>query len=61
MTTHSVPSESNAIIIAETLCEGPPICESCILPHGGENTDPQSMDYPKMEYTTEVQILGLGN
>ena len=38
-------TESNAIIIAETLCEGLPICESCISSHGGENTDPQSMDY----------------
>ena len=27
----------------------------------GENTDPQSMDYPKMDYAAEVKWSGLEN
>ena len=28
---------------------------------GGQNTDPQSMDYPKMDYTNVIEWSGLEN
>ena len=35
--------------------------KQAVFEGGGQNTDPQSMDYPKMDYATEVKRLGLGD
>ena len=42
------------ILPSEWLSGGGGKKKQAVFEGGGQNTDPQSMDYPKMDYATEV-------